>query len=116
KQFNDAGKKSKIVLRLIKNRFTDNCRTNMRFKQKVDAYVRQITQNLEQVVSNKESLSQINPRIWQRQIRQLQIAGASQHISTLQKLQQQLKSYETLSTQCQELLSENNQLLAEMDK
>ena len=116
KQFNAVGKKSKILLRLIKNRFADNSLTHVRFKQEVDAYVRQITRNLEQVVSNKESLSQINPKIWQHQIRQLQMAGAGQHHSTLQELQQQLKSYETLGTQCQELLSENNQLLAEMDK
>ena len=115
-QFNAAGKKSKVLLRLIRNRFAENSLTHVRFKQEVDAYVRQITQNLEQLVSNKESLSQINPKIWQRQIRQLQMAGAGQHYSTLQELQKQLKSYETLDTQCQELLAENNQLLAEMDK
>jgi hypothetical protein len=116
RQFNAAGKKSKMLLRLIKNRFAENSLTYVRFRQEVDAYVRQITQNLEQFVSNKQSLSQVNPKIWQRQIRQLQIAGARQHHSILQELQQQLKSYETLGTQCQELLSENNQLLAEMDK
>nr|WKN36254.1 hypothetical protein K4G66_28220 [Tunicatimonas sp. TK19036] len=115
-QFSATGKKSKILLRLIKNRFANHSLTHVRFRQEVNAYVRQITQNLEQVVFNKESLSQINPKIWQGQIRQLQLAGVSQHHTTLQELQQQLNSYETLTTQCQQLLSENNQLLAEMDK
>lgn len=116
KQFHAVGKKSKTLLRLIRNRFASNSLTEVRFRQEVDAYVRQITRNLEQLVSNKESLSQINPKLWQRQIRQLQAAGISQHHTDLQELQQQLKSYETLGTQCEELLSENNQLLAEMDK
>ncbi|WPP49160.1 hypothetical protein [Catalinimonas niigatensis] len=116
KQFNAVSKKSKILLRQIKHRFADSSLTHVRFRQEVDAYVRQITRNLELLVSNKESLSQISPKIWQRQIQQLQLAGASQHNSTLLELQQQLKSYETLDIQCQELLAENNQLLAEMDK
>ena len=115
-QFNAVNKKSKILLRLIKNRFANNSLTHVRFGQEVDMYVRQITQNLEQIVSNKESLSQINPRIWQSQIRQLQLVGASQHHATLKELQQQLSAYEMLDTQCQKLLSENNQLLEEMDK
>lgn len=116
KQFTAVSKKSRILMRLIKERFAGNSLTNLRFKQEVNAYIDQITQNLEWVVTHKEALSQMNPNRWRSQIGQLQRVGAKSDNSTLLELRQQLKSYETLDIRCKELLSENDQLLAEMDK
>jgi len=116
KQFNAVGKKSRILLRLINDRFTGNSLTNLRFRQEVEAYVDQITRNLEQVVTHREALAQMNPNRWRSQIDQLQRAGANSENTTLKELQEQLKTYEKLDAHCEELLSENSQLLAEMDK
>lgn len=116
KQFNTVGKKSRILLRLIKNRFASHSLTDLRFRQEVEAYVDQVTRNLERVVTHQEALAQMNPNQWRIQIRQLQQADANQDNHTLKELQEQLKTYETLDAHCKELLSENSQMLAEMDK
>ncbi|MEM9672499.1 MAG: hypothetical protein AAF992_07885 [Bacteroidota bacterium] len=116
KQYTAVSKKSRILLRLIKSRFASNSLTDLRFRQEVEAYVDQITRNLEQVVTHHEALAQMNPNHWRSQIRQLERAGASSDNNMLKELKEQLKTYATLETHCKELLSENSQLLAEMDK
>jgi hypothetical protein len=116
KQFNAVNKKSRVLLRLIRGRFADNSLTNLRFKQEVEAYVDQITRNLEQVVTHTEALAQMNPSHWRSQIGQLQRAGANSENNTIKELEEQLKTYEKLDAHCKELLSENSQLLTEMDK
>lgn len=116
KQLNAGKRKSKILMRLIKRRFTEKSLTFIRFRQEIEVYAQKITQNLEQIACNKESLSSLNPRIWQDQIRQLQRAGSALSNTAIEELQQNLMSYESLGKQCKDLLSENDQLLAQMDK
>ena len=115
-QYHAVNQKSRNLLRLIRNRFVDNSLTQLRFRQEVDACVNQVVQNLEQVVCQQESLSVINSKNWRRQMDQLQKANADQQNATVQELQRRIESYELLKTRCAELLSENDQLLEEMDK
>lgn len=116
KQLNAGEKKAKTLMRLIKKRFSENSLTSIRFRQEIESYAQQIIQNLEQVVCNKESLSSINPRHWQDQIWQLQKVRSAKSYMTIKELQQNLMSYENLGKQYRELLAENDQLLAQMDK
>jgi len=62
RQFNAAAKKSKMLLRLIRQRIANNSLTQLRFQQEVEAYVRHVTQNLEQVVATRESVLNIDPK------------------------------------------------------
>lgn len=116
KQLNAVEKKLKILMRLINKRFSGRSLTSVRFRQEVESYAQKIIQNLEQIICNKESLLSINPKPWQDQIWQLQRSGATQNNMTIEELQQNLITYESLGRQYKELLSENDHILAQMDK
>ena len=115
-QYHAVDKKRRNLLHLVSHRFADNSLTQLRFRQEVNACAEQVIRNLEQAVCQQESLSSIDPKSWQNQIRQLQAARANSQNSTLLDLRQQIDSYESLKTQYKECLSENDQLLEEMDK
>lgn len=116
KQLSAGRKKSKLLTHLINKRFTQKGLTSLRFRQEIETYAQKITRNLEQVACNKESLSSINPGLWQHQIRQLQDSESALYNTAVEELQQNLVSYENLGKQYKELLAENDQLLAQMDK
>lgn len=112
-QYADCEKKSRTLLRLIRRRFAEHSLTRIRFQQEVDAYVRHIMLNLEQLALLEESRSQINPNRRLSPTQQPKVAGSDRHHSVLLP---QPGQYETLGEQCQELLARNEQLLAEMDQ
>lgn len=116
KQLNAGKQKSKLLMLLIKKRFTEKSLTSVRFREEIETYVQKIIQNLEQIACNKESLSSITPEIWQHQIRKLQSSEPALNNTAHEELQQNIVSYENLGNQYKELLAENEQLLAQMDK
>ncbi len=116
KQLHAVEKKVKLLLRLIRQRFAEQSLTALRFREEVESCAQKIIQNLGQIAYHKESLSSVNPGLWQDQLRQLQRLGVSTSHTAFHDLQQNLKTYESMGKQCKELLSENDQLLAQMDE
>lgn len=115
-QLNAGEKKAKVLLRLIRKRFAERSLTAIRFRQEVKTYAQKIVDNLEMAVSNRESMSSLDPAVWRTQLRRLTKAGAPPHLKSVQEIQKKLDTYDHLGGQYKELLAENDELLAQMDK